>query len=142
MQFLKPKFWDRRQISVWAVLFFPISICFKYLTFVRGLLEKKYKFSIPVICVGNIYLGGTGKTPLCIELFSILKNLNKNPAFIRKQYDAYQFESPTLSARNLINLLRKMNYPYYVDKKIIVLFTEKDAFVAKLAGAQGWLDGK
>ena len=61
---------------------------------------------------------------------------------LSKQYDAYQFESPTLSARNLINLLRKMNYPYYVDKKIIVLFTEKDAFVAKLAGAQGWLDGK
>ena len=58
------------------------------------------------------------------------------------QYDAYQFESPTLSARNLINLLRKMKYPYYVDKSIIVLFTEKDAFMAKLAGAQGWLDGK
>ena len=35
---------------------------------------------------------------------------------LSKQYDAYQFESPTLSARNLINLLRKMNYPYYVDK--------------------------
>ena len=61
---------------------------------------------------------------------------------LSKQYDAYQFESPMLSAKNLINLLRKMNYPYYVDKKIIVLFTEKDAFVAKLAGAQGWLDGK
>ena len=61
---------------------------------------------------------------------------------LSKQYNAYQFESPMLSAKNLINLLRKMNYPYYIDKKIIVLFTEKDAFVAKLAGAQGWLDGK
>ena len=61
---------------------------------------------------------------------------------LKKQYDAYQFESPTLSARNLINLLRNMKYPYYVDKSIIVLFTEKDAFMTKLAGAQGWLDGK
>ena len=36
--------------------------------------------------VGNIYLGGTGKTPLSIEIFSILKNLNMNPVFIRKKY--------------------------------------------------------
>jgi hypothetical protein len=61
---------------------------------------------------------------------------------LSKKFDAYQFESPKLSAKNLINLLRKMRYPYYVDKSIIVLFTEKDAFVVKLAGAQGWLDGK
>lgn len=61
---------------------------------------------------------------------------------LSKQFDAYQFESPKLSANNLITLLRKMKYPYYVDKEIIVLFTEKDAFLIKLAGAQGWLDGK
>jgi len=45
-----------------------------------------YKFSIPIICVGNIYLGGTGKTPLAIELFKILKKLNKRPAFVKKYY--------------------------------------------------------
>lgn len=61
---------------------------------------------------------------------------------LSKQFDAYEFESPKMSANNLILLLRKMKYPYYVDKSIIVLFTEKDAFLTKLAGAQGWLDGK
>ena len=61
---------------------------------------------------------------------------------LSKQYDAYEFESPKLSVNNLINLLRKMQFPYYVDKDVIVLFTEQDAFLAKLAGAQGWLDGK
>jgi hypothetical protein len=35
-----------------------------------------------------------------------------------------------------------MRYPYYIDKKKMVLFTEQDAFLAKLAGTQGWLDGK
>jgi hypothetical protein len=35
-----------------------------------------------------------------------------------------------------------MKYPYYIDKKKMVLFTEKDAFLAKLAGSQGWLDAK
>tara|TARA_B110000037_G_scaffold81655_1_gene97272 strand:- start:26 stop:292 length:267 start_codon:yes stop_codon:yes gene_type:complete len=61
---------------------------------------------------------------------------------LSKQYDAYEFESPKLSVNNLINLLRKMKFPYYVDKDVIVLFTEQDAFLAKLAGSQGWLDGK
>jgi len=61
---------------------------------------------------------------------------------LSKQFDSYEFDSPKLSGKNLINLLRKMRYPYYIDKDIIVLFTEKDAFLTKLAGAQGWLDGK
>ena len=36
--------------------------------------------------MGNIYLGGTGKTPLAREIFKITKSLNKNPAFIKKSY--------------------------------------------------------
>ena len=48
---------------------------------------KNNKAEIPIICVGNIYLGGTGKTPLVKEIFSIVKTLGKNPAFIKKKYD-------------------------------------------------------
>jgi hypothetical protein len=61
---------------------------------------------------------------------------------LSKIYDSYTFEPPKLNGHNLINLLRKMKYPYYIDKKKLVLFTEQDSFLAKLAGAQGWLDGK
>lgn len=59
-----------------------------------------------------------------------------------KKYDKWIVDPPVLSAGNLIQLLRKMKYPYYIDKKKMVLFTEQDAFLAKLAGTQGWLDGK
>ena len=49
---------------------------------------KSYKkSSIPVICVGNIYIGGTGKTPLVREIFNITKSLGKNPAFVKKYYN-------------------------------------------------------
>jgi hypothetical protein len=61
---------------------------------------------------------------------------------LSKAYDSYSFDPPKLNGHNLINLLRKMKYPYYIDKKKLVLFTEQDSFLAKLAGAQGWLDGK
>jgi len=92
MNFFKPKFWDKNQISIFSVLLFPITLLIKFLIFFKTSLTKTYESSIPIICVGNIYLGGTGKTPLCIEIFSILKNLKLNPAFIRKQYDLFQDE--------------------------------------------------
>ena len=93
MNFFKPKFWDKNQISFFSVLLFPISLLIKLLSFFKRFFTKTHQCSIPIICVGNIYLGGTGKTPLCIEIFSILKNLNMNPVFIRKKYDSFQDEA-------------------------------------------------
>jgi len=109
MKFFKPKFWDKNQISFFSILLFPITLLIKLLIFFKKIFIKKYQFSIPIICVGNIYLGGTGKTPLCIELFSILKSLNKNPAFIRKKYKSLQDE---------INLLKRIGSTYESKKRI------------------------
>lgn len=61
---------------------------------------------------------------------------------MRKQFDNWPVDSMDINGKNLINLMRKMTYPYYIDKKVLILFTERDAFMAKLAGAQGWIDGK
>ena len=109
MKFFKPKFWDKNQISFFSILLFPITLLIKLLIFFKKICIKKYQFSIPIICVGNIYLGGTGKTPLCIELFSILKSLNKNPAFIRKKYKSLQDE---------VNLLKRIGSTYESEKRI------------------------
>ena len=109
MKFFKPKFWDKNQISFFSILLFPITLLIKLLIFFKKIFIKKYQFSIPIICVGNIYLGGTGKTPLCIELFSILKSLNKNPAFIRKKYKSLQDE---------VNLLKRIGSTYESEKRI------------------------
>ena len=109
MNFLKPKFWDKTKISFFSVLLFPIAFIFKLLVFFKHTVTKSYQCSIPVICVGNIYLGGTGKTPMCIEIFSILKNLDMNPAFIRKTYDSFQDE---------VDLQKRVG-PVYQNKKRI-----------------------
>jgi len=114
MNFFKPKFWDKNQISFFSVLLFPITLLIKFLVFFKTLLTKKYISSIPIICVGNIYLGGTGKTPLCIEIFSILKNLNMNPAFVRKKYESFQDEAD----------LMKQVGPVYQNKKRIKAIQE------------------
>ena len=109
MKFLKPKFWDKKQISFFSILLFPITLFIKLPNFFKRIFTKNYSCSIPVICVGNIYLGGTGKTPLCIELYSMLKSLNRNPVFIRKKYESFQDE---------INLLKRIG-PTYEDSKRI-----------------------
>ena len=109
MNFFKPKFWDKNQISFFSVLLFPISLLIKVLSLFKRFLIKTNQSSIPIICVGNIYLGGTGKTPLCIEIFSILKNLNMNPVFVRKKYDSFQDEVD----------LQKQVGPVYQNKKRI-----------------------
>ena len=90
MKISKPNFWDYKKISFWSILLFPFSIIYLIIFSTIRVLKtlKKYKKpSIPVICVGNIYLGGSGKTPLVREIFKITKNLGKNPAFIKKNYD-------------------------------------------------------
>jgi len=97
MNFFKPKFWDKNQISFLSILFLPLSLLILIISFFKKYLTKTYQFSIPVICVGNIYVGGTGKTPMCIEIFSILKSLNMYPAFVKKKYDAFQDETKLLS---------------------------------------------
>ena len=109
MNFFKPKFWDKNQISFFSALLLPITLFIKLLNVLRRSLTKSKQSSIPIICVGNIYLGGTGKTPLCIEIFSILKKLNMNPAFIRKQYGLFQDETD----------LQKNIGPVYQNKKRI-----------------------
>ena len=90
MQFKKPSFWDNQKKTLASFLLFPFSIV--YLSFFWILKEiiifkKHQKSSIPVICVGNIYLGGTGKTPLVRKIFKIFKSLDKNPAIIKKYYN-------------------------------------------------------
>ena len=84
MKFFKPRFWDKKQISLLAIFLFPFSVILKFFIFFKKIFSKKLKTPIPVICVGNIYIGGTGKTPLCIEIHKILESLNKKPAFIKK----------------------------------------------------------
>tara|TARA_B100000900_G_scaffold57693_1_gene43247 strand:- start:1426 stop:1743 length:318 start_codon:yes stop_codon:yes gene_type:complete len=79
------------------------------------------------------------------DIFKNTKTLRLNKrgvSLMRKQFDNWTVDSMDINGKNLISLMRKMTYPYYVDKKVLTLFTEKDAFMAKLAGAQGWLDGK
>tara|TARA_B100000767_G_scaffold274660_1_gene308401 strand:+ start:1047 stop:1982 length:936 start_codon:yes stop_codon:yes gene_type:complete len=100
MKIFKPKFWHTKN-SIISFFLLPLSIFFQIFIILKKTFNKKNKFSISVICVGNIYLGGTGKTPLCIELSKILEKLNKKNAIIKKFYKAHEDEFKLIESKKI-----------------------------------------
>lgn len=63
-----PRWWYRRRAPFWAVVLKPLSWLWAGVTAARLARGVPYRPSIPVICVGNLTVGGTGKTPVAREL--------------------------------------------------------------------------
>ena len=84
MKIIKPNFWSK--INIFSILLYPFSLIFSSIIFLKKYSTRQLKFEIPIICVGNIYLGGTGKTPSSIFIANKLKKIGKNPVIIRKFY--------------------------------------------------------
>ena len=84
MNFKKPNFW--KTINIYSLVFLPFTLITFLVNLLKDLFIKQKKFNLPVICVGNIFVGGTGKTPLSIYLFNLLSKNKKNPAIIKKYY--------------------------------------------------------
>jgi len=94
-------YWYSKNIIAWLLL--PLSFLFCVLSFVRRVLYqlnilKSYQSPVPVIVVGNITVGGTGKTPLIIELVKQLQQKGFKPAVISRGYGS-----------------EATSYPYQVD---------------------------
>jgi len=85
MKLKKPSFWDYKKPNLISYLLLPLTlpIIFNNSLHKRNIKETK---NIKKICVGNIYVGGTGKTPLSIKLSQIITNLNYKTAIIKKFY--------------------------------------------------------
>ena len=85
MFFKKPKFWDQSKFSLLSFLLLPLTFPLVLNNWILNSSSKK-KYNIKTICIGNIYVGGTGKTPLSIEINLIAKKLKFKTVFIKKFY--------------------------------------------------------
>ena len=85
MQIKKPKFWDLKEPSLFSYLLWPLSKLVE-LRLLFKIKQKKKFLNIKTICIGNIYIGGTGKTSLAIKIDKLLKNKNIKTCFLKKNY--------------------------------------------------------
>ena len=77
--------------SVWHVVLLPLSLIFFLLVILRKFLFKvgllrRYQLPIPVIVIGNISVGGTGKTPLVVWLSKALSQSGFKPGIVSRGY--------------------------------------------------------
>ncbi|OJX10536.1 MAG: tetraacyldisaccharide 4'-kinase [Caedibacter sp. 37-49] len=80
-----PLFWQNKN-SFYETLLSPFSLIYRFITLQREHFTTPTKVSIPVICIGNITLGGTGKTPLVIMLAQALKEQAFKPHILSRGY--------------------------------------------------------
>ena len=134
MKLKKPKFWDYEKPNLYATILSPLAL---FLQLLNSFKRKTYKqdLKIKTICFGNIYLGGTGKTSLCIALKSILDQRKIKSCFIKKYYEDQYDEQNILkkygklfTAKRRIDAIKKAeneNYDFAIlddglqDKSIV-----------------------
>ena len=103
MKLNKPKFWDDKKISFLAIILLPLTIFITINNLILSIISKEKSKKIKTICVGNIYVGGTGKTPLTIKLYDIFKELNYKVSTAKKFYKKHSDEQIIL--KNKTNLI-------------------------------------
>ena len=107
MKLNKPKFWDERHWLI-PILLLPLT----FITLIYIFLKKRFinsrGFKINIICIGNLYIGGTGKTPTSIVLANELSKLKKNPVILKKFYKN-QLDEQNLIKEKFNNLILSKN---------------------------------
>ncbi len=103
MNLKKPKFWDYNGPSFYSYLLLPIAFLIKILNLIRKKTPSK-NLKIKTICVGNIYIGGTGKTSLSIKINEILHKNKIKSCFIKKFYPEQVDEQLILKKRGKLFL--------------------------------------
>lgn len=96
------------RVSIWHIFLLPLTFVFTFLSFSRRFLYrlhwiKSVNVSVPVIVVGNITVGGSGKTPIVIWLANMLKDHGYHPGIISRGYKSSVETVAEVKASSLAN---------------------------------------
>jgi tetraacyldisaccharide 4'-kinase len=89
MELMLRRAWQRRGLLAWLLL--PVGALFFLLAAGRRSLYRygvlrSHRLPVPVIVVGNITVGGAGKTPLCLALVDALRQAGRHPGIVSRGY--------------------------------------------------------
>lgn len=128
MKFKKPKFWDYQRPNLLSYILLPLTFPLILNNFFLNKKKNKKKNHKPKkICVGNIYVGGTAKTPLTIKIYQILNKLDINACTIKKFYKSHYDEQKMLSEKTKLycekNRIDGLNKAI-LDNKDVAIFDD------------------
>jgi len=106
MHLKKPHFWDVNYPTIFSIILWPLSKIYLIIFNLKKFFSKSKIFNCKIICVGNIYIGGTGKTPLSDKISELLKKYYK-VAVIKKDYKNHKDEIFFLKKKNKVFLSKK-----------------------------------
>ena len=81
-----PKFWYKKKDTYLSNTLYPFSLLFRVGTKIRNIISTKQQSPLPIICIGNIVVGGAGKTPVSLKIGKLLTKAGYRPHFISKGY--------------------------------------------------------
>src|ERR1700754_5165361 len=79
-----PDFW--RQRSLPALLLAPLGALYGFSVALKAKFSRPFDPGLPVICVGNLTAGGSGKTPVAIAIAASLRARGHKPFFLTRGY--------------------------------------------------------
>ena len=127
MKLIKPKFWDYKKPNLVSYLLLPLTIPITINNFFLQSKKIKKLQNIKSICIGNIYVGGTSKTPLTIKISQILTKLDIKTATIKKFYKDQIDEQRLLANKTNLYCSKKRKHSLnkaIQDKVDVVLFDD------------------
>lgn len=115
------RYWQT--INIISILLYPLSLFYCSVVSIRRVLYhsglfNSYQAAIPVIVVGNIYIGGNGKTPFVIWLVNQLKAAGYKPAIVSRGYGAVKDNSNEFPFPRQVNL--QQNRQLFSDEPILI----------------------
>lgn len=121
--------WYQKKIPIYLYFFLPLSWIYFFVVALRRKcyqigIFRTHHFSIPIIVVGNITVGGTGKTPLVMHIYELLKRRGFRPGIVSRGYTGSHLEptrvtpsSPaTLVGDEALLLVSRLGCPMVVGK--------------------------
>ena len=86
----EPAWWYRDRPGAIAACLAPVAALYGRLAVARYARVAPWRSRLPVLCVGNLVAGGTGKTPLVIHLCRHLAGVGLRPAVLTRGYGGRQ----------------------------------------------------
>ena len=93
-----PHFWT--ELSWQSVILFPVSYIWRFGHYAQQKILNTKETEIPVICVGNLTVGGSGKTPVVITLCRFLSGIGKSASILTRGFGGKE-KGPIFVSTNL-----------------------------------------